>query len=640
MIGPRLGAVLLAALLVVPVARGQDARPLRLEHGSPVSAVAFSPDDALVVTGGIYPQAGAALWDARTGKLLRRLTGLLDHQTLALAFSPDGKALAVGGRRIGSSSAGEVKLWEVATGKLLWRSSPLGSGVRAIAFSADGKLLATGPENARDRVRLWEAATGKPRRVLEQSAGEQQVLAFDVLGRTLTGAGEGVVRSWGIGSGKQLRRLPLREPPSPLDSRPFPAARLAVSADGRLLACLNDSGVLQLWEMVSGQRIREQALALPPDEPVARPVALSPDGVLLAAADERYGVGLWSVATGQPLDRLVGHQKTTVGFRIYTGDVRALAFSSDSRRLVTGGEDRIALVWDLPPALRAGRPHWTKRSDKELRAAWADLAKPEKQTAAAWVFTQTPEQAVPFLRERVKTKRKYISDWNVLLLLERMGSAEARQVLHELQSAPSPDADIPGVQSREALKRLAVRPLSIDPKGRAGPSPTEAQLEKHWTALAGDAAGAFRARCALAQAPQSAVELLGRRLGPIRPAEPARLKALLRDLSSEVYERRQDAHRALSELHELAEPALRAALSAKPTLETRRRVERLLGMLERPADVSPSQRLQALRAVAVLEQIGTPSARAVLRVVATGAPPALLTQEAHAALRRLERRGR
>ena len=89
-------------------------------------------------------------------------------------------------------------------------------------------------------------------------------------------------------------------------------------------------------------------------------------------------------------------------------------------------------------------------------------------------------------------------------------------------------------------------------------------------------------------------------------------------------------------MEEAAELALRKVLAASPTLETRRRAERLLGRLDPWAP--PPDRLRVSRAVEALEYIGTREARQLLRTLAHGAPEARLTQEAEAALKRLARR--
>src|SRR5262249_61660266 len=88
---------------------------------------------------------------------------------------------------------------------------------------------------------------------------------------------------------------------------------------------------------------------------------------------------------------------------------------------------------------------------------------------------------------------------------------------------------------------------------------------------------------------------------------------------------------------ERAEPALRQTLANKPTLEMRRRVQAVLEHLRGP--VTRPELLQSLRAVAVLEDIGTPEARKLLDELTKGAAESRLTREAKASLQRLERRG-
>jgi hypothetical protein len=161
---------------------------------------------------------------------------------------------------------------------------------------------------------------------------------------------------------------------------------------------------------------------------------------------------------------------------------------------------------------------------------------------------------------------------------------------------------------------------------------------KTWADLAGaDAPRAFRARGTLASAPAEAIPLLSKHLHPTPPADPQRLRQLLTDLESELFTVRENAQKELDDLGELAEPGLWQTLANKPTMEVRRRVQALLERSRGP--VTRPQLLQVLRAVAVLEDIGTPEARRLLAELSKGNPEARLTREAIASLQRLERRG-
>jgi HEAT repeat protein len=115
------------------------------------------------------------------------------------------------------------------------------------------------------------------------------------------------------------------------------------------------------------------------------------------------------------------------------------------------------------------------------------------------------------------------------------------------------------------------------------------------------------------------------------PAETPALDKLLTDLGSDRFATREEATRALERLGPEAEAELRKALEAKPSAEVRLRIERHLDRLQ-------TDESRHVRAVAVLEKVGTPEARQQLRRLADGAPPARLTREAKAALERLGRR--
>jgi hypothetical protein len=153
------------------------------------------------------------------------------------------------------------------------------------------------------------------------------------------------------------------------------------------------------------------------------------------------------------------------------------------------------------------------------------------------------------------------------------------------------------------------------------------ELKVLWQQLgSSDAALAYEAQGRLLLQPEQAIALLRSRLARIAPPDPEKLKRLLGDLESTTFSTRQRAMAELEQLDDLAEPALRQALAGKPTLETRRRLEVLLakatGLVARP------ETLRALRAVEVLQSLGTPEARALLETMSKGAPQSRITRAA------------
>jgi hypothetical protein len=174
---------------------------------------------------------------------------------------------------------------------------------------------------------------------------------------------------------------------------------------------------------------------------------------------------------------------------------------------------------------------------------------------------------------------------------------------------------------------------------RAGPrpgGPTAAALPRWWADLLGpDAPTAFRALWALTRAPAEAAALANQHLRPVRPADGRQTAALIADLGSDRFVLREKATAALQQLGASAGPALRQALQDDPTLEARRRIEQLLRRIDSQAG---ADRLRVTRVVELLEYLGTPAARQLLRELAEGVPTAEETRAARAALERLARR--
>jgi RNA polymerase sigma factor (sigma-70 family) len=219
------------------VAGGRQERAITCAGAShQMEAVAFSPDGRRLAVAD-YGRGVVRLLDAATGEELRQLA---QGGPAALAFAPDGKTLAAGGR-----GGGAVVLWDVATGGKV-RTIPVrpGNGLAitdAVAFSPDGRLLATGHHHT--AVCLWEAATGKLVREIE-TGGVTWCLAFSPDGAYLASGGtDGKATLWEVATGRRALQL---------SGHQYWVMRLAFGPDGRTLATGAYDGTSLLWSLRPG----------------------------------------------------------------------------------------------------------------------------------------------------------------------------------------------------------------------------------------------------------------------------------------------------------------------------------------------------------------------------------------------------
>jgi RNA polymerase sigma factor (sigma-70 family) len=279
---------------------GKLRRALEGEKYVTISALAFSPDRetaALVtrtpsttVEAGNRDKPEVKLMDVRTWALKYQvedggLAGVFSWS--AVAFSPDGKRLALGG----SQASYCVQLWDVQSRKLLGgtklrkeartvadlsqalNAPDMGTAVTCLAFSPDGKLLVAG--DVKNKVRFFDGLTGEPRGVLDDHHGRVTGVAFAPDGKTLvSGSDDKTVKVWDVPARKVLRTL---------QGNKGPIWTVALSPDGTSVATGgNERGNSQaevfLWDARTGERKRPLA-----DLNVwVRAVAFSPDGRTLA----------------------------------------------------------------------------------------------------------------------------------------------------------------------------------------------------------------------------------------------------------------------------------------------------------------------------------------------------------------------
>jgi WD domain, G-beta repeat len=163
---------------------------------------------------------------------------------------------------------------------------------------------------------------------------------------------------------------------------------------------------------------------------------------------------------------------------------------------------------------------------------------------------------------------------------------------------------------------------------------TKQELESLWTDLARpNAPVAHRAMWVLVRAPEQTVPFLQASLRPVA-VDGQQISKLITELDSAKFSVRRKATQELEMVGKFAETALRQALETKPSLEVRKRIERLLVRVEGDRCVPYADELRAGRALRVLTRIDTPEARQLLKALAQGAPESWLTQEAKATLSR------
>jgi len=261
---------------------------------------------------------------------------------LAVAFSPDGKLLA------SADGAGTARLWDISTGQP--RGKPLLvnnalSPVYGVAFSPDGKLLATAGSDG--RVRFWDPVTGQPRgKPLRASAGPTgfvRGLAFSPDGKLLaTAGGDGTVRLWDLRTGQPVG-VPQRG-----TSTLAGVNAVAFSPDGKLLASAGSDGTVRLWNPHTGQSVRAPIRATGRLSSV-NGVAFSRGGKLLASAGSDGKVRLWNPRTGKPV-------RAPLRVTRALGGVSEVAFSPDGKLLAIASNDGTVQLWDPVTGRPRSRP--------------------------------------------------------------------------------------------------------------------------------------------------------------------------------------------------------------------------------------------------------------------------------------------
>jgi WD40 repeat protein/serine/threonine protein kinase len=308
---------------VLEVATGQERSVLR-GHGNGVYHLNFSPDGSKLITISHFDPI-AKLWDVATGTKQREFTGKAEAYVAGSAFGPDGTILATAeAHPFNRNLSGSVRLWDVATGKERSAFQEPDGGAYSVAFSPDGKTLASA-NSSTGTIKLWDVATGCSRHTFYAWIERVYCLAFSPDGRTLASASyDGTVGIWDVAA---------RPSPAVLRGHTTWIKCASFSPDGKLLASGSLDQTVKLWDPVTGQ---EQG-TLQVNGGSVQALAFSPDGKMLATGNSDTTVRLWEVATRKELAILKGRTK----------EVASLASSPDGRTLASAGFDGTVRLWDL-----------------------------------------------------------------------------------------------------------------------------------------------------------------------------------------------------------------------------------------------------------------------------------------------------
>ncbi|NEU81561.1 NB-ARC domain-containing protein [Nostoc sp. UIC 10630] len=235
----------------------------------------------------------------------------------SVAFSPNGKLLATG------DTNGEIRLYEVANSQQLLTCKGHTGWVWSVSFSPDGEILASGSND--QTIKLWDTSTGQCLKTFESHSGGVRSVTFSPDSQVLaSGSDDQTVKLWNISTGKCLKTL---------QENGCSVWSVAFSPKGDVLVSGNDDYKVRLWDINSNSCIH----TLEGHTQRVYSVTFSPDGNTLASASHDQTVKLWGTSTGKCIKTLQGH----------TDLVHSVIFSVDGSALVSCGDDQTVRVWDF-----------------------------------------------------------------------------------------------------------------------------------------------------------------------------------------------------------------------------------------------------------------------------------------------------
>jgi hypothetical protein len=264
------------------------------------------------------------------GNLTLHVRRSLPSGLRVIAFSPGGKLLAFAGGPFDAKLDQPTYVWNIVTGKLATLTDPAAQAPTALAFSPDGKLLADADGNG--HVYLWKLATGTLAATFASPKGDRNPdgVAFSPNGKLLAVAEDsGHTDVWDVATGRLIKALNSSDG----------SVAVAFSPGGQLLAAAGVNALF-LWHVATGQQY--SAIYDPGSDGISD-VAFSPDTEILASADSNGRAYLWNVVTGNLVATLTAPGQNSEN----ENNVLSVAFSPDGMLVATAGPTGHAYLWNV-----------------------------------------------------------------------------------------------------------------------------------------------------------------------------------------------------------------------------------------------------------------------------------------------------
>jgi WD40 repeat protein len=598
-----------------------------------VHGLCLSPDGKLLISSG--PHDGIRRWKMTDRQALGSVSPKVESFPV-LAISPDSRVLA------GGDMYGSIHLWDLATGGERLPGPGHTQPVDAVFASPDGTTALTASGDG--TIRSWEISSGKElKRITLQRALNRRVSAFSADGRQLVSsgfAGRFGLNLWDTATGKPMFLDDFVRSSNKRDKQP--ALLDAYRTDGASFLGPPIHGIaivgelfsdIEVFDWPSGKLRHNLARLLPKNGGSLWPQSgtSSPDRSLVAIlAEDRIAgqlgnnvVGVWDTATGD----LVASRITA------DVDYRHLAFAADGAALIVGGGPPSFILTDNPPPAKPDEALLVLDPvTGDIIRRLIPVAKPDAT------------RAISALAVSADGRQAAAAETGDIVYVYELATGEVRHkfvghsgMINALAFSANGKRLVSGSSDLNAL----AWDVGVTACRAAGPMPAGKELDRLWEDLANPSwKVAGTAMATLATHADVGVDILRKRLlNAPRPTVTAqKIDEMVANLDSPKFAEREQASKGLCGLGPDFRDEWRRRAAVAKSAEARGRltkiVEALAPVRAAAKPLTPEQ-IRQLRAIEVLEQIGSPTARDHLKALAGGVSGATLTRAAAEALNRL-----